>query len=108
MNLFEYFEQEMNTDDVSYEKKSAELKEMYENASLEQSKVLNEVFITLCGWSLGTLIQQVNKAGEELKVMENEKVICRDCLGEVEESNGNFELELCNSCNQIMIENEGV
>ncbi|SFQ89104.1 hypothetical protein [Priestia endophytica] len=41
-------------------------------------------------------------------MMKNKKVICRDCLGEVEESNGNFELELCNYCNQTMLEKEGV
>ena len=29
-------------------------------------------------------------------------VICRDCQEEVEETNGNFDLELCSSCNEVM------
>lgn len=39
--------------------------------------------------------------------MEENKVTCRDCLGEVESKNGNFDLELCSSCNEVMLKEEG-
>ena len=34
------------------------------------------------------------------------KVICRDCAGVVEEDNGNFDLQLCNSCNEAFLKEE--
>jgi len=44
--------------------------------------------------------------------MEETKVMCRGldgifCGNEVEEDNGNFTLELCNSCNETHLEQEG-
>jgi len=40
--------------------------------------------------------------------MESKIPLCCNCLGEIEERNGNFELELCNSCNQVLLEEEGM
>ena len=44
--------------------------------------------------------------------MEETKVMCGGldgipCGNEVEEDNGNFTLELCNSCNETLLEQEG-
>ena len=39
--------------------------------------------------------------------MKTDVLICRDCLGPVEEDNGNFVLQICSSCNEQMLIEEG-
>jgi hypothetical protein len=40
------------------------------------------------------------------EVFNNKSVTCGDCLGIVEEANGNFDLELCSSCNETFLKEE--
>lgn len=57
-NLIEYLEKEMRTDDECILKKSKRIKRMYLNGSEDQKKLIDDVFITICGWSLDTIIQR--------------------------------------------------
>jgi len=64
-NIIEHLEHQMRTDDECSTKKSGRIKRMYVNASENQKKLMDEIFITICGWSLDTIIQETNNAGEQ-------------------------------------------
>tara|TARA_R100000988_G_C4007428_1_gene173862 strand:- start:7819 stop:7998 length:180 start_codon:yes stop_codon:yes gene_type:complete len=56
--LIEKLEHEMLTDDERMDKKSARLKRTYETASDKEKKLIDDIFITICGYSLQTLINK--------------------------------------------------
>ena len=57
MNLIDFILEAMNTDDDNTEKQSAILARVYQSATPDQQKALDEAFIALCGWSLGSAIK---------------------------------------------------
>jgi hypothetical protein len=62
--LYEIIVQEIHSDDESPEKISRRLKATYENASQNEKKIINDIFITLTGWSFETLLEKVQKANQ--------------------------------------------
>jgi hypothetical protein len=57
MNLIQKVYEEMTTDDYDDDKQSTILKNEYIEATVDQQKAIDRVFIALCGWSLKTLIE---------------------------------------------------
>ena len=57
MNLIEKIYEEMTTDGDCDDSEADILKSQYENATVDQQKAIDRVFIALCGWSLKTLIE---------------------------------------------------
>jgi hypothetical protein len=62
MDLYEVIEQEMQNDDEPSYKKSQRLMDTYERADASGKAYIDDVFMTLTGWSFPTLMK---KAGEE-------------------------------------------
>ncbi len=56
MDLICLIFQEMTTDMDSNERQSERIIEKYNEASKETKVVIDDIFISLCGWSLETLI----------------------------------------------------
>lgn len=59
MNIVEWFQEEMATDDESSEKKDDQLEQLWEEADKQEKAVINKVFTVLCGYSFETLKQKV-------------------------------------------------
>ena len=59
MNIIDKIENELNTDDANRDKQGKILLDKYHRATLEQQIVIDDIFISLCGWSLETLILAV-------------------------------------------------
>ena len=57
MNLIEKVYNEMSTDADGNEKQAQIMEDEYMEASEDQKKARDRVFIALCGWSLKTLIE---------------------------------------------------
>ena len=57
MNLIEKVFAEMSTDADGNEKQAQIMENEYMDASVDQQKAIDRVFIALCGWSLKTLIE---------------------------------------------------
>jgi len=57
MNLIEKVFEEMSTDADGNEKQAAIVEDEYMDATKDQQKAIDRVFIALCGWSLRTLIK---------------------------------------------------
>jgi hypothetical protein len=57
MNLIEKVFEEMSTDADGNEKQAAIMEDEYMDATVDQQKAIDRVFIALCGWSLKTLIK---------------------------------------------------
>jgi hypothetical protein len=57
MNLIQKIFEEITTDDEGDDKQSTILKNEYREATVDQQKTIDRVFIALCGWSLKTLIE---------------------------------------------------
>jgi hypothetical protein len=57
MNLIEKVYREMSTDADGNDKQAEILKNEYMEATTDQQKAIDRVFIALCGWSLRTLIK---------------------------------------------------
>ena len=57
MNLIEKIFEEMSTDADANEKQAAIMEDEYMDATVDQQKAIDRVFIALCGWSLKTLIE---------------------------------------------------
>jgi hypothetical protein len=59
------------TDMTAYVDRSSELKKVYEEATSAQRKVIDVVFIAMCGWSLDTLIMMsTGQRQRSIKVVE--------------------------------------
>ena len=57
MNLIEKVFEEMSTDADGNEKQAEIMEQEYMDATDDQKKAIDRVFIALCGWSLKTLIE---------------------------------------------------
>jgi len=57
MNLIEKVYNEMSTDADGNEKQVQIMEDEYIDATKDQKKAIDRVFIALCGWSLKTLIE---------------------------------------------------
>jgi hypothetical protein len=57
MNLIEKVFEEMSTDADGNEAEAEIMEREYLNATVDQQKAIDRVFIALCGWSLKTLIE---------------------------------------------------
>ena len=57
MNLIEKVFEEMSTDADGNEKQAGIMEDEYMDATEDQKKAIDRVFIALCGWSLKTLIE---------------------------------------------------
>jgi hypothetical protein len=58
MTLIDRIEASMQDDDEDREKQSEYLRDVYEKGGPNIQAALNEAFISLCGWSLGTPIKR--------------------------------------------------
>lgn len=56
MNLYERIEEAMRDDDESSDRKSSRLLDDYEKATKEERAAIDNMFTTLTGWRLATLI----------------------------------------------------
>ncbi|MHA1482218.1 MAG: hypothetical protein ACTSQA_02125 [Candidatus Heimdallarchaeaceae archaeon] len=65
-NVIENLEYQMSTDNEPNDKKSDRLKRTYINASESEKKLIDDVFITICGYSLNTLIKDNEEEANEL------------------------------------------
>ena len=57
MNLIEKVFEEMSTDADGNEKQAEIMEQEYMDATDDQKKAIDRVFIALCGWSLKTLFE---------------------------------------------------
>jgi hypothetical protein len=57
MNLIQKIYEAMTADYSGDDKQSKMLKTEYLNATIDQQKAIDRVFIALCGWSLKTIIE---------------------------------------------------
>ena len=57
MNLIEKVFEEMSTDADGSDKQDQIIEQEYLDATEDQQKAIDRVFIALCGWSLRTLIK---------------------------------------------------
>jgi hypothetical protein len=57
MNLIEKIFEEMSTDSDANDNQAETLQNVYKEATVDQQKAIDRVFIALCGWSLKTLIE---------------------------------------------------
>lgn len=79
-------------DDESAEKKGARLRRTYKNASKSQRQMIDDIFITLTGWSLKTQIETVDdpngcpECGGELAGMGDNTLECMDCDYKINEA----------------------
>lgn len=64
MNLIEIIYDQMITDDYNTSKSSHRILETYDNADSETKDIIDDILISLCGYSMPTLIDMVrdNKA----------------------------------------------
>lgn len=59
INLYERIQDDMNTDDEDTDKISRKLVARYQALTDEQKEVVDDAFITLCGWSMATMISEL-------------------------------------------------
>ena len=57
MNLIAKVYEEMSTDADGKDKQAQIMEQEYMDATVDQQKAIDRVFIALCGWSLKTLIE---------------------------------------------------
>ena len=57
MNLIEKVYNEMSTDTDGNEKQAQIMEDEYMDATEDQKKTIDRIFIALCGWSLKTIIE---------------------------------------------------
>jgi len=65
MNLYEIVVREMETDDAAPERIAAKLEATYRNASPDAQAVIDDIFISLTGWSFATLLAQEHEQCDE-------------------------------------------
>lgn len=66
MNLIEWISIEMENDDADKENQSTRLLAHYKKASAKNKKVIDDVFLCLCGWRLSVCIAESDKERERL------------------------------------------
>ena len=57
-NVYEHLLHEMSSDEECWTKKDRRLKHTYNNLSDHEKDIVDDMFITLCGWSFKTLVNQ--------------------------------------------------
>ena len=65
MNLYTIILRAMETDDAPPERIAAKLKDTYTNASPDARAVIDDIFISLTGWSFATLLDKERAAQDE-------------------------------------------
>lgn len=63
----EIFFEEVMSDEESFDKKGYNLKALYESVDRSQQEIIDDVLITLCGWSYPTIVEKALKRVEENK-----------------------------------------
>jgi hypothetical protein len=58
MNLYNHILRAMETDDAPPDRITAKLKDTYVNAAPDAQAVIDDVFISLTGWSFATLLDK--------------------------------------------------
>lgn len=53
--ISEVFDREVQTDDESFDKRDRQLLRIWKDSNKEQRAIIDDVLITLCGWSFDTL-----------------------------------------------------
>lgn len=64
--LMAMFDKEYESDDESFSNKGDRLLRDYKNANLSEKKVINDTIITLCGWTIPTLIKLAKENKDDL------------------------------------------
>ena len=59
MNIVEKILESIETDDSNTESESETIQLLYESATDKEKQKIDMIFISLCGWSLKTLINDV-------------------------------------------------
>lgn len=67
MNLIEIIQEEMITDDEDTPKQSWKIIELYDESNIHEKELIDEVFITLCGWSIPALEEMVHESQASIK-----------------------------------------
>lgn len=57
----EIFFEEVMSDEESFDKKGYNLKALYESVDRSQQEIIDDVLITLCGWSYETLLEKARE-----------------------------------------------
>ncbi len=57
MNIMYQFDEAYQSDDEDWGKKSDRLINTYEKADMATKEVIDDIFITLCGWQFKTLLE---------------------------------------------------
>ena len=63
--ITEVFDREVQTDDESFENRDRQLLRIWGNANKEQRAIIDDVLITLCGWSFETLRKMAREGSHE-------------------------------------------
>lgn len=61
MNLIEHIYNEMSTDDENTDKESERIISLYKAADTATKSAIDDIFSSLCGWYLATLIEKADK-----------------------------------------------
>ena len=94
MNLIEIILDEMQTDDENTTKQSWRIIRTYEKASNEQKDLVDDILISLCGWSVPTLIDMVRDSQANIKEEDEEEADNGECLH-------NFNDDICTTCGAV-------
>jgi hypothetical protein len=65
MHLYEIIVHAMDTDDAAPERIAAKLKDTYASASPDARALIDDLFISLTGWSFATLLDKEREAQDE-------------------------------------------
>jgi hypothetical protein len=65
MNLYHIIVRAMETDDAAPERIAAKLKETYAQSSPDARALIDDIFISLTGWSFATLLAKEREQGDE-------------------------------------------
>jgi hypothetical protein len=59
MNLYEFIQNAIKTDDEPIDECSFEMERIYLEADNEEKKQIDRMFIALCGWSIKTMLTEI-------------------------------------------------
>ena len=63
--ITEVFDREVKTDDEPYDKRDRHLLWIWEKSNKKERAIINDVLITLCGWSFDTLRKMAREKEDE-------------------------------------------
>lgn len=64
-SISEVFDTEVQTDDEPFDKRDYRLLRIWRKANKEQRAIIDDVLITLCGWSFDTLRKMAREKEDE-------------------------------------------